>query len=63
MSEKTLNRNSKPQLSILQASADANANACANGAVRAEIAECLGGVLILSALIFFLKVENFSQTN
>lgn len=53
MSEKTLNRNSKPQLSILQASADANANACANGAVRAEIAECLVGVLILSALIFF----------
>lgn len=52
MSEKTLNRNSKPQLSILQASADANANACANGAVRAKIVECLVGFLILSALIF-----------
>lgn len=55
MSEITLNRNSKPQLSILQATADATANACANGAVRADIVERLVCFVILSALIFFLK--------
>lgn len=59
----TLNKNSKPPLSVLKASADAAANACVNEAgaaaltVRANIVECLVCFIILSALIFFWKVR------